>query len=198
MAASPDGEWGCSLHGPVLPLDPPCPPSTEGLQEALRGARVPFWLPWPLPSGWLVTGFLRAGDERSGVRGSGVAVSGPGLAAGPADMLLVAEEVGVGLGAHYAGLPGLDPGPAADDGPPHAKVTADGRPVPLWAVPGPSDRAVYAGEAMGRWLWAVLWPADAGVMLLDHLQLIDLRAPGMDLDLPYGAPCPWLAPSGDA
>ncbi|ROO83098.1 hypothetical protein EDD29_0588 [Actinocorallia herbida] len=187
------GEWSCVLHGPVLPLDPPVPPGEEGLATVREDAQVPLWLPWPLPSGWLVTGFLRAGDERSGTRAAGVALSGPGLAAGPADMLLVSEEVGVGLGAHYAGLKGTDPGPAFDDGPPNAKVTAQGRPVPLWAVDAPPDRAVYAGEALGRWLWAVLWPAEAGVMILDRLQFTDLREPGMDLDLPFGAPCPRLA-----
>ncbi|GAB2811127.1 hypothetical protein GCM10022221_05710 [Actinocorallia aurea] len=189
------GEWTCVAHGPVLPLAPPLPPSEEGLAEVRRDAEVPVWLPWPLPSGWLVTGFLKAGDEHSGTRAAGVALSGPGLAAGPADMVLIAEEVGVGLGAFCAGLNGPDPGPAFDEGPSLAKVAAQGRPVALWAVDAPSDRAVYAGEAMGRWLWAVLWPAEAGVMILDRLQLIDLREPGIEIDLPFGAPCPRLTGS---
>ncbi|GAA0951354.1 hypothetical protein GCM10009550_30900 [Actinocorallia libanotica] len=155
-------------------------------------ARVPIWLPWPLPMGWLVTGFLHAGDEHTGARAAGVALSGPGLTAGPADLLLIAEEVGVGLGARLAGLRGPDPGPGFDTGPAHAKVHAEGRPVPLWSVDAGPELAVYAGEARGRWLWALLWPAEAGALMADQFQFIDLREPGMDLDLPFGAPCPRL------
>jgi len=44
-------------------------PSKDGLGGLLAHARVPFWVPWPLPQGWLVTGFTGAGDERSGTRG---------------------------------------------------------------------------------------------------------------------------------
>ncbi len=45
---------------------------------------------------------------------------------------------------------------------------------------------------MGNWLWAVLWPADAGVLMLESQNLLDLREPGMELDLPYGAHSPRL------
>ena len=51
----------------------------EGLQVLVRQAKVPVWLPWPLPSGWLVSGFTGAGDERTGTLGSVVA---KGVAAG--------------------------------------------------------------------------------------------------------------------
>ena len=85
-------------------------PSTAGLEGLLRGAAVPIWLPWPLPPGWLVTGFAGAGDERSGTRGCAVAVSGPNPVGGPGEMVLVSEELGVGLGARFAGLDGPDPG----------------------------------------------------------------------------------------
>jgi hypothetical protein len=185
------------VHGAVLPRQPARRPSPEGLAVALNDARVPLWVPWPLPPGWLVTGFLDVGDERSGARACVTAVSGPSLLRGPADMLLIAEEPGVGLGAYYAGLQGIDAGRGCDDSPPHAKVeirAAETRPhqVPLWALEGGGDRAVYIGEAMGNWLWIVLWPAEAGVLMVDELQLLDLRDPGMDLDLPYGAFCPRL------
>lgn len=182
------------MHGAVLPRQPARPPSPEGLAAALHDARVPLWMPWPLPPGWLVTGFLNVGDERSGARACAVAVSGPALLQGTADMLLIAEEPGVGLGAWYAGLEEVDPGRRIGDGPPHAKVEIQAtgtRPhqLPLWALTGGRDRAVYIGEAMGNWLWIVLWPADAGVLMVDELHLIDLREPGMDLDLPYGVFC---------
>lgn len=186
-------DWTCPVHGAVLPLQPPKGPSSQGLKGALRDARVPLWVPWPLPLSWLVTGFADAGDERSGSRACVVALSGPALLSGPADMLLIAEELGVGLGAYVAGLDGPDPGGVFDASPPHAKAAIRGHPVPLWAIPNaPEDRAVYVGEALGHWLWAVLWPSDAGLLLLEELNLRDLRDSDMEPDLPYGAMCPRL------
>lgn len=186
-------DWTCDAHGAVLPLQPPKSPSNEGLKGALRDARVPLWVPWPLPLGWLVTGFLSAGDDRTGARACAVALSGPAPLGGPADILLVAEDLGAGLGAFIAGLDGPDPGTVFDASPPHAKAEIRGHPVPLWAVQdGPEDRAVYVGEALGHWLWAVLWPSDAGLLMLEQLNLRDLRDPDMELDLPYGAICPRL------
>ncbi|TDE33359.1 DUF6758 family protein [Actinomadura sp. 6K520] len=190
-------DWSCSVHGVVLPRQPAKRPGPDGLAAVLRDAHVPVWTPWPLPLGWLVTGFATVGDDRSGARATAVAVSGPGLLAGPADMVLIAEEPGIGLGAHYAGLDGSDPGEVFD-GPPHVKLDVSGpaatcgHTVPMWTVNGEADRAVFVGEAMGHWLWAVLWPADAGVLLLERQTLLDLREPGMELDLPYGAYSPRL------
>ncbi|KAB2341377.1 DUF6758 family protein [Actinomadura rudentiformis] len=193
-------DWSCGVHGVVLPRQPAKRPGQEGLAAVMRDIRVPVWTPWPLPLGWLVTGFLTVGDERSGVRAAAVALSGPGLLSGPADMLLVAEEPGIGLGAYYAGLRnGPDPGTGFDNGPPHVKLEVSGptatcgHSVPLWAVSSAeSDRAVYVGEALANWLWVVLWPADAGVLMLERPHLLDLREPGMDLDLPFGAYSPRL------
>ncbi|GGU08368.1 hypothetical protein GCM10010208_35950 [Actinomadura livida] len=185
------------MHGVVLPRQPSKRPGPDGLAAVLRDARVPVWTPWPLPLGWLVTGFATVGDDRSGARATAVALSGPGLLAGPADMVLIAEEPGIGLGAHYAGLDGSDPGEVFD-APPHVKLDVSGpaatcgHSVPMWTVNGQADRAVFVGEAMGHWLWVVLWPADAGVLLLERQTLLDLREPGMELDLPYGAYSPRL------
>ncbi|MFP3961298.1 DUF6758 family protein [Actinomadura fulvescens] len=193
-------DWSCGVHGVVLPRQPAKRPGQEGLAAVLRDTRVPVWTPWPLPLGWLVTGFVTVGDERSGVRAAAVALSGPGLLSGPADMILVAEEPGIGLGAYYAGLMnGPDPGSGFDEGPPHAKLEVSGptatcgHSVPMWSVPSSEpDRAVYVGEALANWLWAVLWPADAGVLMLERPHLLDLREPGMNLDLPFGAYSPHL------
>jgi hypothetical protein len=153
---------------------------------------VPVWLPWPLPSGWLVTGFTHAGDERTGAMATVLACSGPGPLGGAAELLLVAEEPGVGLGARYAGLPGPDPGDAVGSGAPHAKLEAAGHPTPLWALDTP-ESAAYAGEAKGNWLWAILWPASAGVLLLEDVIVRDLRGDPVLPDLPYGALCPRLS-----
>jgi hypothetical protein len=161
------------------------------MEAVARTATVPVWLPWPLPTGWLVTGFAKAGDERSGARACVVALSGPNPVGGPGDMLLVAEEPGVGLGARFAGLGGPDPGHGFATEPPHASVRHGKREFPLWHVEAP-DRAVFAGEAMGNWLWLVLWPDTAGVLLVEPLVLRDLRDPEQDLDVPYGALSPKL------
>jgi Family of unknown function (DUF6758) len=54
------------------------------------------------------------------------------------------------------------------------------------------DVAVFAGEVLGTWLWITLWPDTAGMLLVDTLTLRDLRDPGQDLDLPFGAKSPRL------
>jgi hypothetical protein len=52
--------------------------------------------------------------------------------------------------------------------------------------------AAFAGEVLGNWVWVVLWPDTAGVLLVESLPLRDLRDPGQDLDLPFGAASPRL------
>jgi hypothetical protein len=42
----------------------------------------------------------------------------------------------------------------------------------------------------------VLWPATAGVQLVEALPLRDLRDPGLALDLPFGAASPRLPAAG--
>lgn len=184
--------WLCDSHGQVHPWRPASRPCTDSLRVIQQDARVPIWLPWPLPDRWLVTGYARAGDDRTGAVASAVACSGPAPLGGPADLVLIAEELGVGAGARYAGLHGPDPGAGFDVGPPHAKVHAYGHPLPLWSIDAGPDRAVFVGEALGRWLWAVLWPAEAGVLMVEPLTLADLRDTRHALDIPYGAPSPRL------
>jgi hypothetical protein len=185
--------WTCDLHGEVCPLQPVVQPHAEVLHDVVRRSAVPVWLPWPLPRGWLLTGIAHAGDERTGARAVAVACSGPAPLGGMGELVLVAEEPGVGLGAHLAGLEGPDPGTFDATAPPHAKVHAAGHPTPLWLVDCPDDRAVYVGEAMALWLWAVLWPASAGHLFVEELLLTDLRDVPPDLELPYGALSPRLA-----
>jgi hypothetical protein len=183
--------WQCNLHGQVQPLRPAFSPSREGLDGVLRSATVPVWLPWPLPPGWLVTGFAAAGDERSGSCGCAVALTGPNPVGGPGEMLIISEQLGVGLGARFAGLNGPDPGRDFTAGPPDASVQFGKHEFPLWHVEAP-ERAAFAGEIMASWLWLVLWPDTAGTLLMESLTLRDLRDPGQDLDLPYGAMSPHL------
>jgi hypothetical protein len=178
--------WCCDLHGEVHPLLPAFSPSNEGRDGLLRTARVPVWLPWPLPHGWLVTGFAGAGDQRTGSRASVVALSGPNPLGGPSDMLIVAEEPGTGLGAGLAGLDTVDPGVGFTAEQPSATAQVMNHDVPLWVVDSP-DRAVFVGEAKGCWLWLVMWPETAGCLLVEPIELRDLCDPLQDLDLPFGA-----------
>jgi hypothetical protein len=178
--------WRCALHGEIYPLTPARLPTIDGLRVLAQSAKVPVWLPWPLPTGWLVSGFTGAGDERTGLRGTAIALSGPNPLGGPADMLIVAEEPGVGLGAGLAGLPGPDPGDGFPAGQPHASVKVGGHDAPLWLVEA-DGMAVFAGEVAASWLWLVLWPDTAGVLLVEPLPLRDLRDPGQELDVPFGA-----------
>lgn len=185
--------WQCDQHGAVHPMQPVLPPSVEALSVAVARSQVPVWLPWPLPVGWLFTGIAHAGDDVSGARATAVACSGPGPLGGFGELVLVAEELGVGLGARYAGLPGPDPGDTVSlYKPADAKVTAAGRPTPMFHVPeAPDDRAVYVGEARGLWLWAIAWPEQSALMMYDELVITDLRDAGAELSL---LPCGALSP----
>ncbi len=165
-------------------------PTAEGLHALVRQARVPVWLPWPLPAGWLVSGFSGAGDERTGARACAMSLSGPNPLGGPADMLIVAEEPGVGLGAGLAGLPGPDPGDGFAASQPNAVVKVANHVAPLWLVES-DGKAVFVGEVAANWLWLVLWPDTAGTLLVEPLplrDLRDLREPAQEFDGPFGAP----------
>ena len=102
-------------------------------------------------------------------------------------MLVVAEEPGIGLGAGLAGLDGVDPGAGSPPRRSCATASFGKHDFPLWQVDSP-DRAVFAGEIKGHWLWVVLWPETAGILLIEPIALRDLRDPWQDLDLPFGAP----------
>lgn len=180
--------WDCPLHGPVAPLHTYPRMTSELLGQAVRRANVPVWCPLPLLPGWTVTGLALAGDDRTGASATAVALSGPSPLGGPADLVLVAEEPGVGLGARTAGTAWLDPG-RAPDGAPDAKLEASGHDTPLWRSDSAEDRCALVGEASGVWLWVVLWPPAAELLLLEDVELHDLRAEvHAGPDLPFGAP----------
>jgi hypothetical protein len=118
-------------------MQPPVLPTSEHLRQVAAQSAVPIWVPWPLPAGWLVTGLAWAGDDRGRLRAVAVACTGPNPLGGTGDMVLVAEEPGVGLGARYAGIPGPDPGGQLASSPSDAKIETSGHPTPLWSVHGP-------------------------------------------------------------
>ncbi|MEV6487762.1 DUF6758 family protein [Actinoplanes sp. NPDC051633] len=198
-------EWRCDNCGDVPPFRVMRHIGPEIVESVLRQPaptvdRPPLWCPWPLPPGWMVTGVGWAGDERLGVRATALACSGPDpLGGGPADVVLIAEQPGVGLGTRFAGIPGIDPGYLVAEclsdvkghGGPHAKIRAGGHHIPLWSVKSPEDRSAYVSEAKGMWLYAVAWPASAGYFLAEHVVLHDL-SDGIPPELVYGAPSPYL------
>jgi hypothetical protein len=169
------GEWLCARHGVVEPLHPAVPADTHHLVDIASSTAVPLWLAWPLPRDWTVTGVRRTGGTGPG-RAVAISYSGPGITARLAELIIVSEEPGTGLGAAYAGLRDPDPGPELAHAPYDTKVTASGQRTPLWSVPA-EDCTAYVGEAAGCWLWALVWPVEEFLVVHDDLQLVDARRP---------------------
>ncbi len=83
------------------------------------------------------------------------------------------------------------------EGQPAVRVRIDSQAVPLWPVStsrartsGSTGRS-FAGEADGRWLWLVLRPASAMLLLRDDWILRDVSGIGPPLvEMPFGGPRP--------
>ena len=132
-------------------------------------SKVPYWVPWPLPYGWLVTGFSGAGDER---RGAAVRLSpcpGRTQSAGRPTSSSSPKSRASALARGLAGLKGIDPVRGSPRRP-HATVRVGGTGC-LWLVvpgdsAGPGRCAAFAGEVGGGWVWIVFRPDSAAVMLV--------------------------------
>lgn len=171
-------------------------PELHLLAEHAQASPLPLWTPWPLPSGWQLAGHGFVGAV-SASTATVVATRGPhplGADAEVADLLVIAEEPDTGLGAALAGLDATDPGPDVGRGAPHLRTDVAGHPASLWWVSSAAaDRAVYAGEAAGCWLWLVLVPDSAGALLIESFGLADVRVLRHEVDLvPYGHVSPYL------
>lgn len=189
----------CPVHGVRTPLWVPDEVSYDGFTEHLQAAgEFPTYLPWPMSPGWAVTDFgVVASTDPDGIAaGTVTCSSGTSELDGPVDVFVVAEEAGVGLGARCAGLVGDDPGADFRTVPPEVKVRIGTQSVPLWAVStsdsrGDLDRSVVVGEFAGRWLWIVLRPASAVLLLRDDWILRDVSEAGPELvEMPFGGPTP--------
>jgi hypothetical protein len=180
----------CHLHGQVTPLHHTVLVAHDAIVAVTADARVPAWVPDPMPAGWTVTGLVWGGEP--GARAIVVDCTGPAPLGGTAELVLAAEEPGTGVGCGYAGLPGPDPGDIIS-GPSSVDVKAAGQHTPLWAVPTTDDRAAFVGEAFGVWLWLVMWPMSAAWLLAEPLELLDLRD-RLYPDLPLGPPGEHLLP----
>jgi hypothetical protein len=191
------GTWACPDHGEIAPLWKPAEASYDAFGQHLRASpQFPTYLPWPLSPGWSVTDFGVVGASPESARATLTCSSGTSALDGPVDVLVVAEEPGTGLGARCAGTAASDPGPEVGEGPPAVKVRIGSQTVPLWPVStsasdGDWDRSVFAGEAVGRWLWMVLRPASAMLLLRDDWILRDVSGLGPQLlDMSFGGTPP--------
>ncbi|MBF4161900.1 hypothetical protein ISG29_09365 [Nocardioides sp. CBS4Y-1] len=155
----------------------------------------PTYLPWPLSPGWAVTDVSSVGAPGEPMA-TMTCTSGTSALDGPVDVLVVSEEPGAGLGARCAGVPHLDAGERLSEGQPLVKVRLERQQVSLWSVStsgadGEWDRSVVAGEAGGRWLWIVVRPASAVLLLRDDWILRDISTLGAALlEVDFGGPRP--------
>jgi hypothetical protein len=185
--------WTCPTHERIVPLWRAVDPEYDAFAEHLVLSRpLPTWAPWPLPPAWQLTDFGCVGLEGSAAQASFASVAGPSDPDGIVEVSVVTEEPGVGLGARCGGVSHTDPGREAGVGAPPTRIRVDGTSVPMWLVPtgvdgGTLDRAVLAGESRGRWLWLVVRPASAALLLGEMAPLVDLSALGPELvTAPFG------------
>lgn len=196
VVASGEG-YDCLEHGRVDPLWRPEAASYDAFAEhLLASTAMPTYLPWPLGPGWSVSDFACVGATPELATATMACCSGTSALDGPVDVLVVTEEPGVGLGARVAGIDRPDPGRDVGEGRPAVRVRIEQQAVPLWPVAssgaaGEWDRSVVAGEAGGRWIWLVLRPASAVLLLHDDWILRDVARTGPQLvELAFGGPCP--------
>jgi hypothetical protein len=189
--------WRCLDHGRITPLWRPATAGYEEFAEHLKCCgSMPTLMPWPLTPGWAVTDFGCVAMPDGIAKASFITCAGPSELDGVVELTVVSEEPGVGLGSRCAHLNRTDPGGEIGDGPPHVKVRIGGHPIAMWSVltnetDTAFDRSVFVGEAHGRWLWMVLRPASAALLLKDEWILCNLAELGPELmDLPYGGSPP--------
>jgi len=185
--------WLCPTHESIVPLWRVTDPDYDAFAEYLVMSRpFPSWLPWPLPAGWQVTDFGCVGVEGSAPQAAYVTCTGTSELDGVVALTVLTEEPGVGLGARCAGVTHTDPGLDAGEGTPPTRIRVDGATVPMWLVPTEEgaatlDRAVLAGEALGRWIWVVVRPASAALLLTEVSSFQDVSELGPQLvSLPFG------------
>jgi hypothetical protein len=177
------------MHAGLVVVDP----FAAMIDAAVQALPAPLWVPWPPPPGWKFAGLVHGTVSADTASGTAACWSGTDPFGDPIELLLVCEEAGAGLGALLAGLPTHYPPPGVGVGAPHARFEVQGRSVPLWKAEAITDRAVYVGEAAGRWLWVIVHPAEGSALVISPLMLQDARDLGAELAvLPLGELSPRL------
>ncbi|MFZ2504455.1 MAG: DUF6758 family protein [Nocardioides sp.] len=177
----------CPDHASVPPLW-----RTDGggyddfVAHLARAGSLPSLAPFPLGPEWAIADFGVVGHQGA-PRGSYVACGAVTETDGPVDVVVVAEEPGIGLGARIAGLGGRDVGADLLRGPATTRLQVDRHTVSMWALPpverlGPDAASalgigVLVGEADGRWLWFITRPATA-ILMRPEWSLADLGQMG--------------------
>ncbi|RNL77285.1 DUF6758 family protein [Nocardioides marmorisolisilvae] len=192
-----DGAWTCSVHGSIHPLWRPQQASYESFAELVNRAAddLPTYLPWPMSPGWSIADFGCVANTEKAFATVTTTVGTSDLD-GPVEVTVISEDPGVGLGSRCAGTAYDDPGEQIGLGPHAIHVRAGGRTVPMWTVdPSIEDdlfaKSVFAGEADGRWLWLVIRPASAALLLRDEWLLADVTGFGPEaLEMPFGGARP--------
>ena len=186
----------CPAHGWVTPLWRPQEATYDAFTEHLaRTGDFPTLLPWPLGSGWQISDFGVVAGPDQAPTATVACCSGMSELDGAVDVLIVSEEPGTGLGPRVARLERSYP-PGAGDGPPAARVRLGRATAPLWTIStsradAELDRTVLVGEAEGRWLWLVLYPASAVLLLRDDWILRDVGGVGAVLiEMTFGGTPP--------
>jgi hypothetical protein len=183
----------CPSHGTLAPFWRPVTVDYAGLARILEmAAPVPTYLPWPLGPGWSVCDVGAVGSTTPGTGLASVTrIVGSTALDDSVEVTVISEDPGVGLGARCAGVTAVDPGVEFTADVPTIKVRVEGRAVPLWALEPVDDtpltRAAFVGEAHGRWLWVVVRPAAAALLMSDDWLLIDVTGMGPEaLEMPFG------------
>lgn len=183
----------CPEHGGIVPLWRPAVADYEHFAELVtRAVDIPAYLPWPMSPGWSIADFGWVAGSRQGAVATVTTTVGTSDLDGQVEVSLVVEEPAIGLGTRIAGTMHSDPGAHVGHGPAAIRIRAAGRQLPMWSVPaGDGDdvlaRAVFAGEASGRWLWLVIRPASAALLLRDEWLLADAAGFGPSaFDMPFG------------
>lgn len=179
------------MHGPVDPLLRPAAVDYQHWAELLELAQMPVYVSWPLSPGWRIADFAVVPG-----RATVTTVVGESPIDGPVSVQVLAEEPGVGVGQRCSGTSDVDVLAQLGHGRPAVRVHVHGRAVGLWAVDGPEPddpltEARFVGEAQGRWLWLIVRPASAAMLLQDNWLLADAGSFGPQaLELPFGGDAP--------
>ncbi|WP_229660650.1 DUF6758 family protein [Marmoricola endophyticus] len=201
--ARPVGSDGtCPTHGPVPALWRRAAGSEASYDDFAavlrRSDDLPVLVPWPMSAGWTVADFGVVATEDEHALATVAAVSGTSSLDGEVGLSLVVEEPRVGLGGRCSGTGELDPGEWVGAGPPAVRVQVERRSVALWpAASSDADdvlaRSVFVGEYAGRWLWLVVTPASAALLLRDDWLLADASGFGPEaVEMSFGgAPADW-------
>ncbi len=190
-------EFTCAQHGSVVPLWRSATSDYTTFTEVVRrAAELPTYLPWPMSPGWSIADFGCVAGGDGPALATVTTTIGTSALDGEVEVTVVSEEPGVGLGSRVAGTATAEPGDAVGQGAASIRVRVDAHAVPMWVLPSSDDddllaRAAFVGEAGGRWLWLVMRPASAALLLRDDWLLADASGFGPEaIEMPFGGPPP--------